>query len=198
MLGWYAAPMAYEVGRVLIDRQTIDRRVAELGHELAADLQRELGAEGHAGMEHPDRIVLMPVLTGAMVFTADLIRKMDLMMSIGVVAVTSYAGETTVSKGARLRGALPQHLAGKHVVIIDDILDSGQTLALLQGLVGELGPASLRSCLMLRKDVPRNVSVEADYIGFDIPDEFVVGYGLDYNGFYRNLPDIVALREVPG
>jgi hypoxanthine phosphoribosyltransferase len=190
--------MAYEVGRVLIDRETIERRVGELGHELAADLQRELEAEGHGGAEHPDRVVLMPVLTGAMVFTADLIRKMDLMMSIGVVAVTSYAGETTVSKGARLRGALPPHIAGKHVVIIDDILDSGQTLALLQGLVTELKPASLRSCLMLRKDVERQVSVEADYIGFDIPDEFVVGYGLDFNGFYRNLPDIVALRETSG
>lgn len=187
--------MAYEVGRVLIDRERIDRRVAELGHQLAADLQKELEAEGHGATEHPDRVVLMPVLTGAMVFTADLIRKMDLMMSIGVVAVTSYAGETTTSKGARLRGALPEHIAGKHVVIIDDILDSGQTLALLQKLVGELRPASLRSCLMLRKDVPRTTEVEADYIGFDIPDEFVVGYGLDYNGFYRNLPDIVALRE---
>lgn len=190
--------MTFELGRVLIDRQKIELRVGELGHQLAADLQRELEAEGNAAGPHEDRIVLMPVLTGAMVFTADLIRKMDLMMSIGVVAVTSYAGEATTSKGARLRGALPPHIAGKHVVIIDDILDSGQTLALLQGLVGELRPASLRSCLLLRKEIERPVDVEADYVGFDIPNEWVVGYGLDHNGFYRNLPDIVALRETPG
>ena len=190
--------MAYELGRVLIDRQTIERRVGELGHRLALDLEEELGREGHDPTAHPDRVVLMPVLTGAIVFTADLIRKMDLKMSLGVVAVTSYAGETTVSKGARLRGALPSNLSGKHIVIIDDILDSGQTLALLRELALEREPASLRSCILLRKEVARVADVTSDYVGFDIPNEFVVGYGLDYNGFYRNLPDIMVLKESPG
>ena len=190
--------MAYELGRVLISRREIDRRVAELGHELAADLQRELADEGHDPETHPDRIVLVPVLTGAMVFAADLIRKMDLMMSIGVVAVSSYTGETTTSKGAKLRGALPNNLAGKHIVIIDDILDSGQTLGLLRDTIGEQGPASLRACMLLRKEVARVVDARAESIGFDIRDEFVVGYGLDYNGFYRNLPDIRVLEERAG
>ncbi len=187
--------MAYELGRVLIGRERIDRRVSELGHRLAADLQRELEDEGHDPETHPDRLVLMPVLTGAMVFAADLIRKMDLKLSIGVVAVTSYAGETTTSKGAMLRSALPDNLGGKHIVIIDDILDSGQTLGLLRDTILERGPASLRSCMLLRKEVERVVDIEAEYTGFDIPDEFVVGYGLDYNGFYRNLPDIRVLER---
>lgn len=187
--------MAYELGRVLIDRERIGRKVQELGQALASDLEDELRSEGHLREDHPDRVVLMPVLTGAMVFCADLIRAMDLLISLGVVAVTSYPGETTQSKGARLRGALPSNLGGKHIVLIDDILDSGQTLALLEGLIAEQSPASVRSCMLLRKDVPRDVEVGADYVGFDIPDEFVVGYGLDYNGFYRNLPDIMVLRE---
>ncbi len=133
-----------------------------------------------------------------MVFAAALIRKMDLKMSIGVVAVSSYTGETTTSKGAKLRGALPNNLAGKHIVIIDDILDSGQTLGLLRETIAEQGPASMRACMLLRKDVERVVDASAEYVGFDIPDEFVVGYGLDYNGFYRNLPDIRVLEEAAG
>ncbi|MEO1130141.1 MAG: hypoxanthine phosphoribosyltransferase [Planctomycetota bacterium] len=190
--------MRYVVDRVLIERDRIRQRVRELGMALASDLQRELEAEGHVPEDHPNRIVLVPVLTGAMVFAADLVREMQLLLSIRLVAVSSYPGESTKSKGAKLRGALPTDLAGRHIVIIDDILDSGQTLALLRDAILEQKPASLRSVMLLRKDVPRDVDVEAEYSGFDIPDEFVVGYGLDYDGYYRNLPDIVALREAGG
>lgn len=188
--------MGHEVDRVLIERDRIAQRVREMGRRLAADLEHDLAAEGHEGHDHPDRVVLVPVLTGAMVFGADLIREMPVRMSIRLVAVSSYPGEATRSVGARLRSALPPDLAGRHVVIVDDILDSGQTLALLEEMVMEQGPASFRACVLLRKDVPRKAEPTVEYVGFDIPDEFVVGYGLDYNGFYRNLPDIVTLREV--
>lgn len=181
------------IGRVLIDRERIAVRVREMGRQLAADLEAELRAEGHDPLAHPDRVVLVPIMTGAVVFVADLIREMPVLLSIRMVTVSSYPGQTTRSKGAALRGALPNDLAGRHVVIVDDILDSGQTLDMVRSLVMEQDPASVRICVLLRKDVPRIAEIDADYVGFDIPDEFVVGYGLDYNGFYRNLPEIVCL-----
>jgi hypoxanthine phosphoribosyltransferase len=180
--------MLPEFESVLIDESRIAARVRELGGQLAADLQREVEGSGI------DRIVLIPILTGAVVFVADLIRHMPLKLSLGVVAVSSYPGRTMESKGAAIRGELPKDLAGKHVVIVDDILDSGQTLGLIRDLVVEQRPASLRICVMLRKDVPRRVPVAVDYVGFDIPDAFVVGYGLDYDGFYRNYPQIGTIR----
>ncbi len=183
--------MTRKIERILIERDEIRRRVRELGARLSEELGHELQAEGHEPGDHPDRIVMIPVMTGAMVFCADLIREMPLQMSIRVVSVSSYPGEAMRSRGARLRGALPDDLGGRHVVLIDDILDSGQTLAMLQELVREKRPASLRSVVLLLKNVGR--VAEADLWGFEIPDEFVVGYGLDHNGFYRNLPDIATL-----
>jgi len=180
-------------GRVLIERERIAQRVAELGAELAADLQRDLQAEG-AGLASPNRVVLIPVLTGAVIFLADLVRQMPLNMSMRMISVSSYPGATTESKGARLQDALPTDLAGKHVVIVDDILDTGQTLNLLQGMISRQKPASLRTCVLLRKDCPRLAPAEAEYVGFDIPPEFVIGYGLDYDGQHRNLPDICVME----
>jgi len=181
------------VGRVLIPQDRIVARVREIGLALSKDLERELAAEGHSPERHPDRVVMVPILTGAVIFVADLIRAMPMMLSMRVVTVSSYPGASTQSKGAALRGALPADLAGRHVVVVDDILDTGQTLALVRDLILEQKPASLRLCALLRKDVKRVREVNLDYSGFDIPDEFVVGYGLDYNGCYRNVPDIVAL-----
>ncbi|MDX2115941.1 MAG: hypoxanthine phosphoribosyltransferase [Planctomycetota bacterium] len=185
--------MQPDVQKILIDRERIDRRVRELGRQLATDLESLLRAEGSDPARHPDRVVMLPILTGAMVFTADLIRHMPLRLSIRVVTVSSYPGATTVSRGAALRGALPPDLEGRHVVVIDDILDSGHTLQLIRELVLEQRPASLRICVLLSKRVHRAADIHADYVGFEIPDEFVVGYGLDYDGFYRNLPDVAVL-----
>jgi len=187
--------MNADIERVLIDRQKIRDRVAAMGRELAADLEQTLRAEGNGALDHPDRVVMLPILTGGIIFVADLIREMPMRLSMRVVTVSSYPGASTTSKGAALRGAIPHDLSGRHIVIVDDILDSGQTLSLVRDLLVEQKPASIRLCVLLRKDVPRAVDIEADYVGFDIPDEFVVGYGLDYNGFYRNLPDIVTLKH---
>lgn len=196
---------AQRPGRVLITKQQIEARVREIGQRLAADLQAELAREqaadtrasaagpGHAPpMDAPaDRVVMVPILTGAVIFVADLIREMPMTLSMRVVSVSSYAGK--VSQRAAMRGALPEDLGGRHIVVVDDILDTGQTLAMVRDLILEQNPASLRICAMLRKKVPRKHEVHLDYFGFDIDDEFVVGYGLDYHGLHRNLPDIVAL-----
>ncbi len=187
--------MLPEVDRVLLDRDRIRARVAEMGRRLSADLAAALDADGDDPEAHADRVVMVPILTGAMVFAADLIREMPLRLSIRLVTVSSYPGQTTRSKDAALRGALPGDLSGRHVVLVDDILDSGKTLALVRGLVEEQAPASVRTCVLLLKDVEREHDLVPEYSGFDIPDEFVVGYGLDYDGYYRNLPDIVALRR---
>jgi hypoxanthine phosphoribosyltransferase len=178
-----------EVERVLIDRGRIAARVQEIADQLSTDLTEQIKGE-----EHP-RIVLVPILTGSIVFLADLIRHMPMKLSIEVVAVSSYPGRTMRSKGAKIRSELPDNLAGTHVLVIDDILDSGETMAVVKRLIGEQNPASLRLCVLLEKEMPDAADrVKADYVGFTIPDEFVVGYGLDYNGFYRNHPDVVTLR----
>jgi hypoxanthine phosphoribosyltransferase len=186
----------YEIDRKLLTKDQIASRVRELGLALAKDLQERLASEGDDPHGHHDRVVMLPVMTGAFVFTADLVREMPLKLSIRLVAVESYPGKSTESKGAKLRGAMPKDLGGRHVVIIDDIHDSGRTLEFIKGICDEQGAASVLSCVLLDKQVEKAVDVPADYVGFEIPDEFVVGYGLDYDGYFRNLPEIVTLKEV--
>lgn len=185
--------MIRDIDRTLIGREQIAARVRELGRRVAADIERELRAEG-SGPDEGGRVAIISIMTGALIFTADLVREMPLKLSLELVTVSSYPGASTMSKGAAMRSVLPKDLAGKHVLILDDILDSGQTLDLVKRLVLEQAPATVRICVLLRKLVPRVVEVDADYIGFDIPNEFVVGYGLDYDGYYRNHPEIAVLR----
>lgn len=186
--------MLPEIDRVLISREQINERVREMGTKLASDLAEAVRADGHDPLAHPDRVVMIPILTGAMVFAADLIRAMPMKLSLRLVTVSSYPGQSTESKGAAIRSALPRDIADRHVVLIDDILDTGSTLRLVSDLIAEQSPASIRCCVLLDKPDRRAHEIVCDYRGFSIPDEFVVGYGLDYDGFYRNLPDIVALR----
>jgi len=181
--------MQHDLDRILLDRQTIARRVHAMGEQIAADLTRDLGGDLEFG-----KVVIMPIMTGSMIFVADLIRELPLKLRLELVAVSSYPGKSMESKGVKLRGDLPKDLAGKHVLIIDDILDSGHTLDVVSRLVREQKPASLRLCVFLRKPGKASVDVPVDYVGFDIPDEFVVGYGLDYDGHYRNYPQIGTLR----
>ncbi len=180
-----------DIDKVLIDRQRIADRVRELGREIAADLESDAGPQRD---DHAGEIVLVPILTGSIIFLADLIRAMPLKMRIRVLSVSSYPGTTTQSKEAKLAGEIPPDLQGTHVLIVDDILDSGKTIRLVRELIERQGPASLRTCVLLRKTIPEALATPCDYIGFDIPNEFVVGAGLDYNGYYRNLPDLCTLR----
>lgn len=183
--------MYRDIEKVLIPRERIAERVKELAAQIAGDYSRDLG---HRPEDVDGKVLLMPVLTGSIVFVADLIRQMPVKLSLGLVAVSSYPGRSTESLGAVMRSELPRDLAGKHVLIVDDILDSGQTLHMLVGLVREKNPASVRTCVLLRKPGNAMVPAQADYVGFDIPDAFVVGYGLDFDGFYRNYPEIATLR----
>jgi hypoxanthine phosphoribosyltransferase len=130
-----------------------------------------------------------------MIFCCDLIRRIPFAMKIGLMTVSSYPGASVRTQGSQVLGQQLGDVKGRHVVIVDDILDSGGTIKTVVPLIQSLGAASVKTCVLLRKDRPAAKEVSVEYVGFEIPDEFVVGYGLDYNNYYRNLPDIVTLRQ---
>ena len=179
--------MFEDIDKILIDTDTIARRVEELAGEVVREVTPMLNDD--------ESLMIVPVLTGSLVFVADLVRKMPQKVRIDVVMVSSYPGTSTESAGAQIVGELPADLGGRHVLIVDDIFDTGRTVALLRNQLGALGPASLRVCVLLRKPDRVIVDEEPDFVGFDIPDEFVVGYGLDFDGHYRNLPYIGTLHK---
>lgn len=193
MGGCYTSRMQADAGidRVLIGREAISRRLDELAQAITADLCAQAN-------DIPDQITLVPILTGSIVFLSDLIRRLPLRMQIRVISVSSYPGTSQASQGAKIEASLsqiPETLVAQHVLIIDDILDSGQTLRLATDLLQAKQPATLRTCVLLRKKRPIAMAFPVDYVAFEIPDEFVVGYGLDFDDYYRNLPDIVTLRS---
>jgi len=175
-----------DIDRVLITRGAISARIAELGREIQRDL---------AGLGADAEVVLVPILTGSIIFIADLMRQLPNKIRISVVTASSYPGASTASKGAQLVGSLPQDLENKHVLIVDDILDSGSTIRLIREEVLRRNPRSVRTCVLLRKALPAARATPCEYVGFDIPDEFVVGYGLDYDNYYRNLPEVCTLKK---
>lgn len=185
--------MQNDIERVLIDRMTIAKRVEEVAGQITLDHASAVsGEDGGSG-----EVTIVPILTGSLIFVADLMRLMPVYMQIRMVSISSYPGTATSSQGASINKdltGLPDSLEGCHVLLIDDILDSGNTLRLCTQMLRERRPASLRTCVLLRKDRPEARAFEVDYVCFDIPDEFVVGYGLDYNDYYRNLPEIVTLK----
>ena len=184
--------MQLDIDRILISQQRIAARVRELARQITED---------HTAPKMPGEpeISIVPILTGAMIFTADLMRHIPIAMKIGLMTVSSYPGASLRTQGSQLLGQQLGNIEGRHVLLIDDILDSGGTLKLVVPAVKELGAATVKTCVLLRKDRPAAKETPVDYVGFEIPDEFVVGYGLDYNDYYRNLPDIVTLKpEVIG
>ncbi len=185
--------MQDDIDHILIDRHNIAQRVEAVASQIMSDLLADAKGEGES-LE----ITLVPLLTGSFIFAADLIRHLPVKMKIRLLSVSSYPGTATSSRGAQIKddlSYLPASLAGQHVLVIDDILDSGNTLKLVSKTLAAMNPASLRTCVLLRKQRPEAMAFPVDYVAFDIPDEFVVGYGLDFNDHYRNLPDIVTLRE---
>ena len=180
--------MQRDIERVLIPQRQIAQRVGELAKLITADhTPPKLNGSGE--------LTIVPVLTGAMIFAGDLIRQIPIAMQIGLVTVSSYPGTSVSSQGAQVLAQQLGNLRGRHVLLLDDILDSGETLRLVQSVLHEQGAASVRTCVLLRKDRPAAREVAVDYVGFDIPDVFVVGYGLDFDNYYRNLPDIVTLKS---
>lgn len=170
-----------DVARVLFSQETIETRVAELAAQISADY-----AEA-------DRIFLVGVLKGAFIFLADLARQISVPHTVDFMAVSSYGKEGAVSGAVRLLMDLREPIAGKHVVIVEDIVDTGQTLNYLDEMLRGRSPASLRRCVFVRKR-RANQAVTIDYLGFEIPDVWVVGYGLDYADRYRTLPYIAELK----
>lgn len=176
--------MRHEIDSILIPRDRIGARVAELGVAITEDLD---GVDA-------TQIVLVAVMTGSIIFVADLMRHLPMKIRIQLVTARSYIGAATVSGGDPELGPLPEDLAGKHVLLVDDILDSGRTLTAIRKCIEELSPQSIRACVLLRKRLESAMAVPCEYVGFEIDDEFVVGYGLDHDGYFRNLPDIAVAR----
>ncbi len=178
--------MYRDVDRILISEDRLAARVAEMAKQITADHAADPAGSGE--------VTIVPILTGAFVFTADLIRRMPLAMKIGLLTVSSYPGTATATQGSQVVSKQLGDVRGRRVLLIDDILDSGGTLRLVVPMLREMGAAAVRTAVLLRKQRPQAMETPVDYVGFDIPDEFVVGYGLDYDDVYRNLPDIVILR----
>ncbi|HUF07653.1 MAG TPA: hypoxanthine phosphoribosyltransferase [Candidatus Binatia bacterium] len=170
-----------DVEEVLLDSETVAARVAELGAELSAD---------YAGRDP----VLVSVLKGALVFLADLMRTMDLPTSIDLMEVSSYGGATESSGQVRILKDLSKPIEGRDVIVVEDIIDTGLTLNYLLGYLADRQPASIKICCLLDKPARRLADIPIDYVGFTIPDRFVIGYGLDYDERYRNLPYIGVLK----
>lgn len=180
--------MLDDIERVLISRERIDARVRELAEEITRDHVPQ-------NPEEKFEITLVPILTGAMIFACDLMRQIPDPLKIGLMTVSSYPGVSIRSQGASILSKQLGDIHGRHILLIDDILDSGQTIRAVVPVLRELGAASVRVCVLLRKDRPEAMATPVDYVGFDIPDEFVVGYGLDYDDYYRNLPEVVTLKK---
>jgi hypoxanthine phosphoribosyltransferase len=170
-----------DVEEILLSADQIGSRVVELGAELAAD---------YVGRTP----VLVSVLKGSIVFLADLIRAMDVPLNVDLMEVSSYGSATESSGQVRILKDLSSSIEGRDVVVVEDIIDTGLTLNYLLRYLAERHPASVRVCCLLDKPARRLAEIEIDYRGFSIPDRFVVGYGLDYDERYRNLPYIGVLR----
>jgi hypoxanthine phosphoribosyltransferase len=169
------------VGPVLLSCEMILNRVCELGEQIRRDY---VGKTPH----------LIGILKGASIFHSDLVRSIELELSYDFIAVGSYGTLTSSSGEVRILKDLDESLEGRHVLLVEDIVDTGLTLHyLVQNLMAR-NPESLKIAALLNKPSRREVDVWVDYVGFDIPDEFVVGYGLDYDQRYRNLPDVRTLR----
>jgi hypoxanthine phosphoribosyltransferase len=186
--------MRRHIDRVLLDRRTIAHRVEELADQIAGDFT---GAVGEAALDRsePAALTLVPLMSGSVIFLADLMRCLPLMMRVRLISVQAYPDKSTHNQGVQVAEASFEDLAGTHILLVDDVLDSGRTLQTVRERVARCRPASVRACVLLRKQRPVAMDVPVNYVGFDIPDEFVVGYGLDYDGYYRNLPEVVTLTE---
>jgi hypoxanthine phosphoribosyltransferase len=183
--------MDQRIDRVLIDRQTIARRVGELADRIARDFQMH----DATSPDEPPALTIVPIMIGSVIFLADLIRHLPLMMRLKLIGVSSYPGKATTSQGVKITSELPEDFGGAHVLIVDDILDSGRTITAVRRRITGRNAASVKVCVLLHKQLPEAAEVTAEYIGFEIPNEFVVGYGLDYDGYFRNLPEICTLNQ---
>jgi hypoxanthine phosphoribosyltransferase len=167
--------------RVLLSKEELHDGVSRMADEIAACYENR-------------QLTIVGVLTGSVVLMADLIRIIDLPMRVGVLQASSYRGATTTRGELVINSELMLDISGRDVLLVDDIFDTGHTLARTIEKMQEFGPTSLRSAVLLRKHGRQEVDYQPNFVAFDIPDEFVVGYGLDYEDMYRNLPYLAALE----
>ncbi len=176
--------MGHRLGRVLITQEEVAERVRELGRAVARD---------YAGRSP----LVVGVLKGAVVFLADLIRAADIPVSLDFIGVSSYGPSTRSSGVVKITADLSVSIEDRHILLVEDIIDTGRTINYLRRNLRTRHPRSLKLCALLDKAERRAEDVEIDYLGFSIPNQFVVGYGLDFGGLYRNLPYIVVLENAP-
>lgn len=174
--------MLNDVEKCLISREQIAEKVALLGQQISGD---------YRGKD----LIVVGILKGAVVFLSDLIREISIPLYIDFMAVSSYGSSTESSGVVRILNDLDMSIEGMHVLIVEDIVDTGLTLKYLVENLKNRKAASVKVCTLLEKPARRKVKVDLDYNGFVIPDEFAVGYGLDYNNKYRNLPGIYVLKK---
>lgn len=168
---------------VLFDREEVARRVRELGEEISKDYEGE-------------EIVAVSLLRGSFIFAADLVREISIPVNVDFMTTSSY-GHGEVSSGiVKIVHDLRTSIEGKHVIIVDDIIDSGNTMKKVAEFLDEKNPKSIKICVMLDKPSRREADIDPDYVGYTIEDLFVLGYGLNYGDFYRNIPYIATFDEV--
>ena len=173
--------MDQDILKVLYTEEEINQRIRELGAQLYRDLKDK-------------EPLFVSVLRGAFVFMADIVRACQVKCDVEFIAVSSYGNATSTSGAVQITHDIQQDISGRHLVVIEDILDSGNTLHFLKQYFLTKGAASVTICTLLDKPSRRTKAIQADYVGFEVPDEFVVGYGLDYAQKYRNLPYIGVLK----
>lgn len=169
---------------VLLSESRIQARVRELGRQIEADYQGR-------------PLTIVAVLTGSLILLADLVRQIHLPLRVALLQASSYKGATTRAGALIINEAFAPDVAGRDVLLLDDILDTGHTLATLVHRMTDRGALSVRTAVLLRKQGRQEVQIEPDYCGFVIPDRFVVGYGLDFDDDYRHLPHVAVLDEGP-
>ncbi len=169
-----------DITEVVLSEQQLKERVAQMGSQIAQD---------YAGKD----LVVVTILRGGAIFATDLVRAIDLPLELDFMAVSSYGNSTTSSGRVRILKDLSSSIEGKHVLIAEDILDTGITLSHLIAVLGHRNPASIEIAALLKKQGTQKVDISCKYVGFDCPDAFIVGYGLDYAERYRNLPYIGVL-----
>ena len=168
------------MGEVLVGSEEIQEKVREMGERITEDYEGE-------------RLLLIGILRGAVVVLSDLMRCVELPCDIDFMDISSYGSGTSSSGVIRILKDLEEDVAGRHVLIVEDIIDTGLTLSYLRRSLLARNPASLEICTLLTKPSRRKVELDVKYVGFEVPDVFVVGYGIDYAGSYRNLPEIRSL-----
>jgi hypoxanthine phosphoribosyltransferase len=173
--------MMPDVKKVLITSQEIEDKVREIGARITEDYKGE-------------KLLLIGILRGAVVIMSDLMRNIDLQCELDFMDISSYGTGTSSSGVVRILKDLEENITDRHVLIVEDIIDTGLTLSYLLRSLQARKPASLEICALLSKPSRRRAELDVKYLGFEVPDEFVVGYGLDYAGTYRNLPDICVLK----